>query len=428
MSQLMGQTIDLTAIEYRERPFEAFGRLRGQGPIVRGRAFPLLGKAWLVTTYAAVDELLKNDKVFCRDPRHAGRKYIMLQVLVRMLMPGMLKPLSQNMINLDGADHRRLRSLVDQAFQRQSISQLRPRIEELVDQQLDRVEELAGQNENEVDLVEHVARPLPLAVICELLGLPEEDRPKFKQWFGGFANTNSILGGLFKFLPGLRKLLKYLRSQFELVRQNPRPGLITNLVQAEQAGDRLSEDELLSTVLLLLLAGHETTVHLISSSILTMFQLPEVRRTLIDDPSLIEGAGEEFLRYCSPAQITKPRFVTEDVEFYGQQLKQGEVVVPVLASANYDPQRFEDPSEFKIDRPRNYHMAFGSGPHVCLALKLARAENEIVLERVLTRWPHLRPAFDPAKPLWVRRPGMRSPRTLPMKVLQPESVREKTSA
>ena len=417
MKQFTRQKIDLTAIEYREKPFEAFDRLRGQGPIVPAR-FPLIGKVWLVTTYAAVDEVLKNDKLFCRDPRNSGRRFVKFQVMFQILMPGMFRRLSQNMIAMDEPDHRRLRSLVDQAFQRQSISQLRPRIEELVDLQLDFVEEFAARNGGEVDLVEHLARPIPLAVICEMLGLPEEDRAKFKQWFAGFANMKSILGGILKLLPGLRKTMKYLRGQFEQVRQEPRQGLITALVQAEQAGDRLSDDELLSMAMLLLLAGHETTVHLISNSILTVLQLPEVRRSLLADWSQVESAVEEILRYCSPAQVAKPRFVTEDVEFHGQHLKRADAVVPVLASANYDPERFENPSEFKIDRAQNYHLSFGSGPHVCLGLKLARAETQVVLERVLTRWPNLQPAFDPANPVWVKRPGMRSPSTLTVRVLK----------
>lgn len=415
----MRHNFNLSNIEYRERPFEAFERLREQGPIVPGRIlpFPLPGRCWLVTTYAAVDEVLKNDTLFLRDPCHAGRAFVIVKALFGILAPGMLKPLMQNMINMDGADHRRLRSLVDQAFQRQSIAQLRPRIEQLVDRQLGHVEELAARNDGEVDLWEHLAGPIPLAVICELLGLPEEDRPKFKRWFGGLANRKSILRGVFTVVPGLRKVLKYLRSQFDEVRQNPRPGLITDLVQAEQAGDRLSDDELLSMVFLLLAAGHETTVHLISNSLLTVLQLPNVRRALIEDPSRIEQAGEEFLRYCSPAQFVKPRFVAEDVEFYGQRLKRGDAVVPVLASANYAPERFEDPTEFRIDREQNFHVAFGTGPHVCLAMKLARAENEVVLERVLARWPDFQPAFDPANPAWGRQLGpMRPLKTLPVKV------------
>ncbi len=380
------------------------------GALVPAR-LPLLGKLWLVTTYDAVNEVLKNDKLFCRDPRNAGKRNFLM---FRLMMPGLFRRLSQNMLGADEPDHRRLRSLVDQAFQRQNISELRPRIEDLADQQLGRVAHVAAENGGEVDLIEYLARPIPLTVICEVLGLPGEDRPKFKKWFSSFANIKSVWG-IIKVVPGLRKTLRYLRRQFEQVRQEPREGLITALVEAEQAGDRLSNAELQSMVMLLLLAGHETTVHLVSNSILTVLQLPQVRRLLLDDWSRVESAVEEMLRYNSPAQFAKPRFVTEDIEFHGQRLRRGEVVMPIVASANYDPARFDNPTEFQIDRPQNHHLGFGAGPHVCLGLKLARAETQIVLERLMTRWPNLQTAFETSGPDWSRRIGMRSLNTLTVK-------------
>ena len=367
-----------------------------------------MGKIWLVTTYETVDEVLNKDQLFCRDPRNAGKRQFLM---FRLLMPGLFRRLSQNMVAADEPDHCRLRSLVDQAFQRQSIAELRPRIEELVDHQLDQVEQVAVRNSHEVDLIEHLARPLPLSVICEVLGLPAEDRPKFKKWFSSFANVKSMWG-IVNVVPGMRRTLRYLRGQFAQVRKEPREGLITALVEAEQLGNRLSNAELQSMVMLLLLAGHETTVHLVSNSILTVLRLPEVRRSLLDDWSRVAAAVEEMLRYNSPAQFAKPRFVTADTVFHGQRLSRGEVVMPIIASANSDPARFENPTEFQIARPGNYHLGFGAGPHVCLGLKLARTGTEIVLERLLTRWPDLQPAFEPSHPDWSRRVGMRSLNTL----------------
>ena len=393
--------IDLTSLEYRAEPFEAFGRLRAWATLVPTR-FPMLGKIWLVTTYDAVDEVLRNDRLFCRDPRNAGRRNF---PMFQLMMPGLFRRLSQNMLAADEPDHRRLRSLVDQAFQRQSIDELRPRITQLVHEQLDLVAVGAARNAGEVDLIEHLARPVPLNVICEVLGLPAEDRGRFKKWFSSFANIKSVWG-IPKVVPGLRKTTRYLSRQFEQVRRHPRAGLITALVEAEQAGDRLSDDELQSMVLMLLLAGHETTVHLLSNSILTLLRLPDVRQELQSDWTRVEAAVEEMMRYNSPAQFAKPRFVTEDIVFYGQPLRCGEVVMPVLAAANGDPARFENPQQFQINRPKNYHLGFGGGPHVCLGMKLARAEAQIVLEQLFTRWPDLEPAFD--RPDWSRRLGMRS--------------------
>jgi len=285
----------------------------------------------------------------------------------------------------------------------------------MTESQLDQVAEIAAATGGEVDLLEHLARPIPLAVICELLGLPEEDRPKFRKWFSSLSQIKS-LWGMTKIVPGLRKTMKYLREQFKEVRKNPRAGLMSDLVQAELDGDRLNDKELLAMVMLLLLAGHETTVHLLNTSILTLLQLPDVKQSLQSDWNQIDSAVEEMLRYNSPAQFTKPRFVTRDVEFHGQVMKRGETILPIVASANYDPARFERPTEFLLNRAKNYHMGFGAGPHVCLGLKLARLETAVLLEKLFTRWPNLQPAFDIEQPAWSSRMGMRSVDALRVKI------------
>ena len=392
--------LSLSAIEYREDPFTNFGKLRALGPMVRARV-PIFGNVWLATTYRAVSEVLKNDQLFCRDSTNAGRSNF---AIFRWLMPGFFQRIAENMIGKDEPDHRRLRSLVDQAFQRQSIAELRPRIESITAEQLDSVCRCAAK-QGSVDLLDTLARPIPLAVICELLGLPQEDRPKFRRWFSPFSNVRSF-AGIFRVVPGLWKTMRYFRQQFDEVRRHPRPGLISALVEAEDAGDRLTDDELQSMVMLLLLAGHETTVHLISTSILTMIQLQDVREALIADWSQLPDAVEEMLRFNSSAQFAKPRFVTRAASFHGKDLKRGEIVIPVLAAANYDPQQFDRPHEFVLGRERNFHLTFGAGPHVCLGLKLARAETEVVLQQLFGRWPNLQLAD--ARPSWSRRLGMRS--------------------
>lgn len=399
--------LELSGLEYRSNPVESFGRLREMGPLVAAR-IPLIGNTWLATTYAAVNDVLKKDELFCRDPKNAGkRNFPMLQ----LMMPGLFRKLSQNMLGADEPDHRRLRSIVDHAFMRQHVVDLRPRIEEMVDEQLDHVARVSQSGSDSVDLIAELARPIPLSVICELLGLPSEDRPKFKKWFSNFANVKSFWG-IGRVVPGIRKTMKYLQSQFELVKQHPRPGLISALVEAEYSGDRLSDDELLSMAMLLLLAGHETTVHLISNCILTMLQLDDVRQSLQGDWSKLDPAFEEMMRYTSPAQFGKPRWATRDMEFCGQALQRGDAIMPLIAAANYDPQRFENPDQFQIDRPQNYHLGFGAGPHVCLGLKLARTETQIVLQRLFSRWPDLQPAFPIESPDWSRRLGMRAIKTL----------------
>ncbi|MGI9515589.1 MAG: cytochrome P450, partial [Pirellulaceae bacterium] len=287
--------IKLADVEYRQNPREAFGRLREQGPVFRGR-MPVMGKVWFAVSWQAASDVLRKTDDFVRDPKNAGKKkYAMIQ----SLLPRTFSKLANNLLGQDGADHRRLRSLVDQAFQRQNIRQLESRIETICQQQLDLVANISSDGTLPVDIIEHYARPVPLIVICELLGLPDEDRPKFMKWFEGFANVGSLTD-IFKMLPSIRRTLKYLEKQFDEVRRQPRDGLISALVQAELDGEKLSRDELLSMATLLLLAGHETTVHLISNSILTLLELPEALQQLTSDWSLADSFIEEVLRYCSP--------------------------------------------------------------------------------------------------------------------------------
>lgn len=400
-SDVVRRKISLSAIEYRATPFESFGRLRELGPVVPAK-ISVVGDVWLITTFDAVAEALKDDEKFCREPKNAGKSYAWLKFLV----PGVFRGLINNMIAKDEPDHRRLRSLADEAFQRQEVESLRSKIEQFTDQALDEIERTA-KRDGSVDLLKHLSRPVPLAAICELLGLPEEDRPKFRKWFSNFADVNSAWG-IPKIVPGLWRTMRYLEGQFAVVKANPRPGLMSELIQSEQSGDKLNDEELLAMVTLLLLAGHETTVHLINTSILTLLQLDDVRESLASDWTRIDDCVEEMLRFNSPVQFTKPRFVARDTEFYGQSMSRGDLILPVLASANSDPDRFENPTQFDMNRDKNFHLAFGYGPHVCLGLKLARLETAVVLERLFRRFPNTKPAFDVNHPPWSRRMGMRS--------------------
>jgi cytochrome P450 len=314
------------------------------------------------------------------------------------------------MLGHDGPDHRRLRKLVDQAFSRHSVGGMRPRIEALCDGLLDR---MAGGGP--VDLMEALARPLPLTVICELLGLPEEDRPRFRRWVKAIMSVTS-LWGIFRFLPSLFRLVGYIRRHFEQCRKHPRPGLMTALVQAEQDGDRLSADELLAMAYLLLVAGHETTVHLIGGGTLALLEAPEQRARLTADGSLLPSAVEELLRFVCPVQLTKPRYLGRDLEFHGQALRRGEVIVAMLASANADPARFPDPERLDVGRSPNPHVAFGTGSHFCLGAQLARVEAQVVTEKLFTRFPKLSLAVPPTALRYTGRLGIRALTALPVRL------------
>lgn len=403
--------INLGAPKFREDPWTTFGEYRELGSVIPAK-IPIFGKCWAATTYDAVNEVFKRDSDFVRDPTNAGRKGF---VAWQWILPRSLLAVTSNMLGADGQRHRRLRSLVDQAFARRNIEGMEARLKVIISEHLDDCAEVARAQNDQFDLMDHFARPFPLTVICELLGLPLEDRPKFRKWFTPFSTVSSVFG-IFKIGLSMRRVLKYLRAQIEDVRIKPRPGLLSDLVQVEHEGDRLTENELLSMVFLLLVAGHETTVHLISNMFLTLLEHPDQKRHLVNDWSLMEGAIEEVLRYTSPVQFGKPRYVAQDMEFYGQSLKRGEMIIPLVGSANSDPARFEDPNRFDIGRPRNYHMTFGSGPHVCLGMKLARVETRLATRAILERWPNLEAGFDLAHPDWLHRLGMRGIKTLPIKL------------
>jgi cytochrome P450 len=299
------------------------------------------------------------------------------------LLPRILRVFSENMLRHDNPDHRRLRRLVEQAFSRHSVENMRGRIGVLCDGLL---AGLAGRET--VDLLEEWARPLPVAVICELLGLPDEDRLKFTRWVKVLFRSVSLFGMLLA-LPSMFRLLKYLRRHFEQCRRQPRPGLMTALVQAEQEGDKLSEDELLAMAFLLLFAGFETTVHLLSGGTLALLKTPEQKERLLNDWSLLPPAVEELLRFVSPVQMSEPRYVSRDLEFYGQSLRRGDYIVAWLGAANADPARFPHPDKLDLSRSPNPHVSFGSGIHFCLGAQLARVEAQVGFERLFTCYPRL---------------------------------------
>jgi cytochrome P450 len=386
--------------------------MRELGPVIRVR-LPLFGEVWLATTYEAVNDLLRDHHRFVQSPITAGNRW--MGAIVRWL-PGALKPLATNMLLRDPPDHRRLRSLVDQAFQRQSVEALRPRLEVLADEALDRLAAQAARSGGRVDLLAHFARPFPLAVICEMLGLPPEDRPKFTRWASSFSTSTGVLGIFWGLFTGVSKLMRYARDEFRRQRRRPRGGLMAALIEAEESGDRLSEDELVAMVFLLLAAGHETTLHQITLSVLTLLDHPQQLAELKADWSLADSAVQELLRYVSFALITKPRYARADTEFFGQPIRRGHILLACLAAANTDPAVFDHPDRLDIHRHPNRHVAFGAGIHVCLGAKLARVETALALEHLFTRFPHLRLAVPRSRLQYSSRFGTRALVALPVKL------------
>jgi cytochrome P450 len=286
------------------------------------------------------------------------------------------------------------------------MEQLRPRFTEIAAQMVDELETTFRQTGQPVDLVAGLARPFPLAVICELLGLPPDDRPMFIRQAESFANSPSVLS-VFRILLSMRSVDRYIRRQIEIVREHPREGLIAELIDAEDEGHKLTPDETAAMILLLLFAGHVTTVHLIGGGVFALLTHADQKELLQADWSLAESAINEVLRYLTPVQTTKAMLPIRDLEWHGHRFRRGENIVAMLAAANADPAVFPQPERFDIRRDPNPHVAFGAGIHVCLGWKLAVTETEIALAQLFARFPKLELAVPPRQAKWSRQPGTR---------------------
>jgi cytochrome P450 len=265
------------------------------------------------------------------------------------------------------------------------------------------------------DLVERFARKLPLAVISELLGLPPADRPKFTAWAAGFTRFTGAFGFLAA-IPNLLAMKRYLERHLETVRREGGEGLIAEIVRVEQESGQISPNEIVAMVFLLLLAGHETTTHLISGAAYELLRNPELRDWLGADWGRADLAVEEFLRFVSPVQFTKPRYVRRDIELGGVRLRRGEKVMVMLAAANMDPAANPHPERLDLQRKPNRHIAFGTGVHFCLGHQLARIEGRCALKSLFGRWPGLRLAVAESEVTWRERPGIKAIDRLPVTV------------
>ena len=316
------------------------------------------------------------------------------------------------MLDLDDPDHRRLRTLVSKAFTPRLIERLRGRVEAICQELLDAMERKKGR----VELVRDYALPLPATVIAELLGIPADDHRKFHRWSNRIVSVSSGRD-VWRALPAAVAFVRYLRKTSERRRISPEDDLISALVQAEEEGDKLSQDELLAMSFLLLVAGHETTVNLIASGTLALIEHPEQLEELKADPQLIKLAVEELLRYTSPVEIATERYARQDLEVSGTEIPRGELVLAVLGSANRDEQYFDEPDALHLGRDPNKHLAFGrGGVHHCLGAPLARMEGQIAITALLQRFPDLRLAAEPESLRWRRGLFLRGLEKLPLEL------------
>ncbi|KWX05158.1 cytochrome P450 [Carbonactinospora thermoautotrophica] len=384
--------------QFKANPHPTYAALRDHDP-VRRVTLPSGLPAWLVTRYEDVKAVLADPRL-SKDVRRfpdPGRY---------LVAADLRETISRHMLNADPPDHTRLRKLVSKAFTPRRVEALRPRVQQITEELLDRMAPLGR-----VDLIDAFAFPLPVTVICELLGVPVEDRDEFRVW------SNVIIEGVGagdRFESAVRAMDKYLRELVEAKRRSPGDDMLSDLIAAREEGDRLSEGELTSMAFLLLVAGHETTVNLIGNGVYLLLTHPDQLALLRSDPGLLPSAVEEFLRYEGPAETSTLRFATEPIEIGGVTIPAGEVVLVALASANRDGRRFADADRLDITRGDSQHLAFGHGIHYCLGASLARLEGQVAIGELLARFPDLALAVPPEELAW--RPGtlIRGLRELPV--------------
>lgn len=374
----------LLSPQFSHNPYPIYHLLRSEDPVYWSDAWG----CWILTRYDDVVSTLHNPQLFSSFGRVTG---IIQQELPEPLLEK-IQPLidhySRGLINVDPPDHTRLRQLVHKAFTPRTIEKLRSHIQEIVDGLLDEV-----QDTGEMEVVRNLAYPLPVTVIAELMGVPVKERDRFKRWSGTIiefqATPRPTPEVILRSQQALLELREYFRGIFAQRRRQPQEDLISKLVLVEEEGDKLTEEELLSTCVSILIGGHETTTNLIASGLLLLLQHPGEMQKLKDNPSLITTSVEEFLRYEGPFQ-RNGRIVQEDVELGGKQLRKRQRVTQLLGAANRDPAQFPDPDRLDIQRHPNRHVSFGYGPHFCVGAALARLEAPIAINTVLRRMPHLR--------------------------------------
>ncbi|MCI0354141.1 MAG: cytochrome P450 [Acidobacteria bacterium] len=386
--------IDLTDPQFRIDPYPTYARLRVEAPVCRARA-GFFGRAWLITRYDDVAAALRDER-FTKDLRKVRRPEV--QVL------RLFGALNRHMLNADPPDHTRLRALVQKVFTTRFVEGLRARIESLAEQLLDR---MAAQGQ--MDVVGDFAQPLPTTVIAEMLGVPVSDRERFQRWSAGLVDFAGLLS-ILKAAPSAWALLRYIRGLVALRRKRPEDDLISALVAAEEAGDKLNENELLAMVSLLLLAGFETTVNLIGNGTLALLENPAAMEKLRAEPTLMPSAVEELLRYDSPIKLATPRWTLCEVTVAGVQIPRHAAVAIAIASANRDPEQFDRPDALDLAREPNRHLSLGQGIHYCLGAPLARLEGQVAFTALLRRFPRMR--------LTVPRGSLRWRNSMPLRGLQ----------
>ncbi|MEK6516848.1 cytochrome P450 [Bacillus thuringiensis] len=395
--------INLASAQFKEDAYEIYKESRKKQPILFVNQVEI-GKEWLITRYEDALPLLKDNRlkkdwtnVFSQDIKNM------------YLSVDNSDHLTTHMLNSDPPNHSRLRSLVQKAFTPKMIAQLDGRIERIADDLISDIERKGTLN-----LVDDYSFLLPIIVISEMLGIPKEDQAKFRIWSHAVIASPETPEEIKETEKQLSEFITYLQYLVDIKRKEPKEDLVSALILAESEGHKLSARELYSMIMLLIVAGHETTVNLITNTVLALLENPNQLQLLKDNPKLIDSAIEEGLRYYSPVEVTTARWAAEPFQIHDRTIEKGDMVVIALASANRDETVFENPEVFDITRENNRHIAFGHGSHFCLGAPLARLEAKIAITNLFNRMPELKIKGNREEIKWQGNYLMRSLEELPL--------------
>ena len=376
--------------DFMHQPYELYARLRKEGPACE-IIMPNGVKVWMVTRYQDVRAVLTDPRI-SKDGRRINELFARHSGATEQAST-YDDDLSTHMLNSDPPRHERLRKLVGKAFTARRVELLRPRVERIVEDLLDRMEGLA-----EVDLIRDYAIPLPITVITELLGVPVEDRETFRLWATTLVGSHHSADEVEK---ASEAVISYAGRLIEAKRAAPGDDLLSAMVQVSDGGDRLTRGELVAMVFLLVAAGHETTMSTLGNAFHSLLRHADQLAALLANPGLLTTtAFEELLRYDGGVSLATFRFTTQDIPVDGRTIPAGEIVVLALGSAGRDPAKFEDADRLDLTRHVHGSLVFGKGIHYCIGAQLGRVEVELAIGRLLARFPGVRLAVEPARLRW----------------------------
>lgn len=402
-------TVDMTDPQFVADPVPGWDRIREEAPLRRARGL-FQDEVWLVTRQEDVRAVLADPRVVTDPTTIPGAvEDVRTKSLLAIGVPEhLIHYLTHSIVDVDGADHTRVRKLVSRAFTVRRVGELRPRVEQITAELLDRLTD-------PVDLLEQFAYPLPITVICELVGVPEADRPNWRRWGAALVSMDPA-----RVPTAMTEMIAHCHELTDRRRAEPQDDLLSGLVAAvDESGDRLTDTEVVTMLLSLVFAGHETTAHLIANSAYALMtgsrdQLEALQR----DPAGWPGAVSELVRTNGPVHIARVRYAAADMEIGGITVHRGEGIMPVLVTANRDPRVYAEPEHLDVARRPagrgDGHVGFGHGPHYCLGAALARQEGEVALRMLFDRYPHIRFAGD--EPKWLPMPGARRLTELPVRL------------